>query len=1420
AVAELERRLSVAGLMRWRLEGTDFAAHSAQVDRLRDELLAELEGVEPRSVEVPFLSTVTGDWVDGAELDGGYWYRNLRQPVRFQTAVRAVLDQGCDVLVEVGPHPVLLPWIQETIDERHADAVALATIRRDDGGLDRYTNSLAQAYVHGVRVGWQTSFANTAAAFVELPTYPFAGQRYWPEAGASTGDVSAAGLDGADHPLIGATVELAAGTGVLLTSRFSLSTHPWLADHAVNGETIVPGAVLVELAIQAGALTGCDHVDELTVHAPLILPRDAALNVQVRAQAADEGGYTLGVHSRPVDGAVGMPWTSHATGRLTTDTRQATPMPEQWPPRDAETVDISDLYTRLADAGYQYGPAFRGLAAAWRRGDDIFAEVRLAEGQHADAARTGLHPALLDAALHTMMLLETGDDRLRLPFSWNGVSLHASGATALRVWLSRTAGDAVRLTTADPAGHPVAEIRSLMLGEVAADDLRGGYDHSLYHLDWIPAPASDARPGIAVLGTDTLGLSEAEPDVVVWADLDDVDGAVPDVVVAHLPPSHAADVPAAVRAALQRTLDLVRRWLADERFTAARLAIVTTVAVAAGTGDGVDDLGNAPVWGLVRSAQSEHPGRLVLVDLDNTPESLGALRAALATGEHQVAVRAGAVTCPRLARVNARDSLVPPPRARTWQLDSVGGETLDELAIVAGPDTDEPLPAGHVRIAVRAAGVNFRDVIVGLGVLPDQQHIGSEAAGLVLETGPGVTGIAVGDRVMGVCYQAFGHVAVADHRWLVPIPEGWSDEQAAAVPIAYLTAYYGLVDLAGLQPGESVLVHAAAGGVGTAAVRIAQHLGAEVFGTASPEKWDTLRAHGLAEDHIAGSRTLEFEARFLATTGGAGMDVVLDSLAGDFVDAGLRLLPRGGRFLEMGKTDKRDADQVAAAHPGVIYQVYDLMEAAPERMHEMLVEIVALLETGALEPLPLTVYDVRRAPAALRALSQARLVGKAVLTLPRPLDPDGTALITGATGTLGGLLARHLASTYGLRNLVLTSRAGMAAPGAEELLAELTELGANATVVSCDVADRDALARVLAGVPEEHPLTAVVHAAGVLDDGLIESLSDEQLDRVLQPKVDGAVNLHELTEGMPLSAFVLFSSAAATFGGAGQANYAAANAFLDALAHHRRARGLPASSMAWGFWAQRSAMTTHLGDVEVRRMARSGMAPLDNERGLALFDLAGVVDLAMTVPTRLTPDVLRADSVSPLLRGLVKGGARRLAQAAGQGGDGQALADRLAGMAPAERDRLLLDIVRSNAAVVLGHGASDEVDAGRAFKELGIDSLTAVELRNRLTGATGLRLPTTLVFDHPTPLALARFLGTELVPEGLGGVDSVLAELTRLGDAITALDPGLDERGRITGLLRELVSRWQDSSGSPDEDLGAATNEELFDLVDRGFPLS
>ncbi|WP_159052703.1 type I polyketide synthase, partial [Streptomyces bungoensis] len=556
--------------------------------------------------------------------------------------------------------------------------------------------------------------------------------------------------------------------------------------------------------------------------------------------------------------------------------------------------------------------------------------------------------------------------------------------------------------------------------------------------------------------------------------------------------------------------------------------------------------------------------------------------------------------------------------------------------------------------------------------------------------------------------------------------------------------------LADVRAGERVLVHAAAGGVGMAATQLARYLGAEVFATASAGKWGTLRGLGLDEQHIASSRDTDFEAAFLAVTEGRGVDVVLDSLAGEFVDASLRLLPGGGRFLEMGKTDVRDAEAVAAQHPGVAYQAFDLMNVAPERIGQMLAELVALFEQGAIAPLPVTCWDVRRAPEAFRYLSQARHVGKVVLTVPAPLDVNGTVLVTGGTGGLGGLVARHLASKHGVRRLLLASRRGPEASGAAELVAELLDLGVHAEVVAVDVADRDQLAAALGTIPAEHPLTAVVHTAGVLDDGVVSSMTPERLAGVLRPKVDAVAHLHELTRDADLSAFIVFSSIAGTFGSAGQANYAAANAFLDAFATTRRAAGLPAVSLAWGPWAPGAGMTAELTETDLRRMAREGMRPLAHPHALDLFDAVlesgAALERAAVLPVDLDVAALRSSrqEMPALLRALVRTPARRAAVSQAPVGGTAELRQRVAGLPTAEREKFLLDLVCRQVASVLGHASATDVDADQPFKALGFDSLTSVELRNRVNGATGMRLPATLVFDHPTPAVLARHILSEL----------------------------------------------------------------------------
>jgi NADPH:quinone reductase-like Zn-dependent oxidoreductase/NADP-dependent 3-hydroxy acid dehydrogenase YdfG/acyl carrier protein len=1094
----------------------------------------------------------------------------------------------------------------------------------------------------------------------------------------------------------------------------------------------------------------------------------------------------------------------------------------QWPPSGARPVDLSGLYPRLAERGLGYGPAFQGLRALWRRDGELFAEVVLPREQHDAAGGFGIHPALLDAALHAG--LAEGVDTVRLPFSWTGVSLYATGATALRVRLVPRGEDGLSLAVADQGGAPVAEVDSLVTRAVREGQLhaaRAPRRDPLLVVDWTGLPLPDAEPGrVIVLGADGLDLG-----LETCADLDALaalDPAATVVLSCAAPVAGAeADTAAAVRAEVHRVLAVVRRWLADERFAGATLAVVTRGAVAAGGGERTRDLVHAPLWGLLRSAQSENPDRFVLADVDGRESSRAVLGRALASGESQLALRDGRLAVPRLVRASAGRILQPPADGSAWRLDTAG--TLENLALLPCPQASAPLAPGQVRLSVRASGINFRDVLLGLGVV-DQNVMGGEAAGVVLEVAPDVTDLAPGDRVMGLVMGSFGPVAVVDRRLLVPLPQRWTYAEGASVPVAFLTAYMGLVDLAGLGAGESVLIHAATGGVGLAALQLARHLGAEVFATAGPAKWETLRALGVPEERIASSRSLDFEERIRAAAGERGVDVVLNSLANDFVDASLRLLGSdGGRFLEMGKTDIRDAGQVAADHPGVSYLWYDLVSAEADHIARMWAALLPLFHSGALRPLPTSAWDVRRAVDAFRFMSGARHVGKLVLTMPpAAFDPNGTVLVTGGTGVLGGLVARRLVSEHGVRRLLLLGRRGLAAEGAGALRAELAAAGAEVTIAACDSADREALAATLAEVPAEHPLTGVVHAAGVLDDAMVGSLTPDQVDAVLRPKVDAAWHLHELTRDMDLAAFVLFSSAAGTLGTPGQGNYAAANVFLDALAELRRAQGLPGVSVAWGLWERASGMTGHLDAGDLARLRRAGLSALTDAEGLEMFDAALGADRAPVVAVRLDAGAARASgTVHPLLRQLVGAPARRAVAAGPAGAEqgGQGLRERLAALPAAERGRTLLHLVRDQAALVLGHETSAAIGDDQAFKEFGFDSLTAVELRNRLNTATGLRLPATLIFDYPTAAALAEHLLRELdfaqAPAARADVsdDDVRRLLSTVAPA------RLRESGLLAALL-ELAEPAQEppggtapaADGAPD-DIDDLDADDLIELA-------
>ncbi|WP_220182696.1 type I polyketide synthase, partial [Streptomyces reniochalinae] len=987
------------------------------MDPMLEEFAAVAATLSYHEPVLPIVSTVTGQLVvEGQLTDPGYWVDQVRRAVRFADGVTAT---DASVFVEIGPDGVLSALAQHSVDDA---TVAVPAVRKDGDEAQAFVEALGRLHTTGVPVDW-TAYLGHAPVHVDLPTYAFQHQRYWIEPNRAAGDATHAGLTPVDHPLLTAATELPGTETLLFTGRISLATHPWLADHEVLGTVLVPGTGLLELALQAGHEAGLPEVRELTLREPMLVPATGALEIRVVVGAPDDAGErSVSVHSRG-EADTTAAWMLHAEGTLTAAAATPPATEQVWPPVGAVSVDVSGVYEGLLGRGYVYGPVFQGLRAVWERGDEVFAEVELPEDGVVDAGRFGLHPAVFDAAMHALLVVGGGDAETVLPFVWSGVRLHAAGASRLRVRISRVSG---AMALADAAGAPVLTVESLVSRPVSVEQL-GARNEALFRVEWSPLSVGE----VAGAGTEMVSVGDPVPGLSVdgfddLVSLAESGSVAPLVVSGCCGEEESGDVVGAVRRSVGGVLDLVQGFLGDARLAGSRLVVVTRGAVAVGSGDDVVPTA-APVWGLVRAAQAEHPGRIVLVDVDGASASVGVVAGALASGEPEVAVRSGRVLVPRLVRV------------------------------------------------------------------------------------------------------------------------------------------------------------------------------------------------------------------------------------------------------------------AAAAHEVPV------------------------------------------------------------------VDPASTVLITGGTGGLGALVARHLVTERGVRHLLLVSRSGSDAPGAAELSAELVAAGALVDVRACDVTDRGALSEVIGSVSVEHPLVGVVHAAGVGDTGLIESVSVERLAGVFGPKVDAAWFLHELTCELDLAFFVLFSSAGGLVLPAGQASYAAANVFLDGLAAYRRGLGLVATSLAFGLWETSTGLTRWLGDADVERMRRQGLPALSVEAGLAGFDAGLASSEALLVPLRVDVPALRGRADVPaLLRGLAPPRARRAAQVS----TASDLVERLAGD---DREQVLLDLVREKAAAVLRYPSSESVEPERAFQDLGFDSLTAIELRNELNAATGLRLSATLVFDHPNAQAVARRIESELVGDAAPSSGSVVA---------------------------------------------------------------
>jgi phthiocerol/phenolphthiocerol synthesis type-I polyketide synthase C len=1379
ALEKIAARLDARGVFCRRVR-VDVASHSPQMDPLLGPLRKQLRSLTSRPGTTPFHSTVADGPV--TVVDAAYWARNLRAPVHFGQAVR---DQGRAIFIELSPHPILIGAIIEAAES----GLAVPSLRRGEPEAATLLDGLGTLYRAGYPVPWQRVYGPGPA--VRLPRHPWRRRRYWLDESADPSEVRAA------PPPSGRTDRERPGGSLRNWVVEHSIDRPYLADHRVRGEPVLPGTAYLEMAL-SGAPDGT-VLREVRYREPLVLTGAAtSLRVTFTGDRFEISGGNV----------------VHVTGRLASADERPRPPGRPAPEffrRDlgamGERRTGAEFYARSAADGNQWAGAFRAIAELWRADGRAAGRIEPPPGAPFPAVLDACCQVLAAAGLGGPFLL-AGIEEVRLHRPLTGRPLR-SHATAVAADGSLT-GD-VLITDAD--GAVLAELTGVRLRYLAAAPSH------LYGLRWrqLPPPAPSAAPRDWVILADangvgaglaerlaaaghrctvvTVGDGFARPGsdrlVIDPAAADDYrrmlagsDGAG----VVHLWSLDTNSAPDTLRSAL----------LLAQAAPVARLWFVTRGAQPVGGTPVEPD--QAALWGFVRALAQEHSeSGATLIDLDTAgSDGLYAELTAGRDGEPEIALRGGERYAPRLvpSEAEARDPAPEgsdaaatrsvraelrdggagtarrPPASGTAEVTTETPGLLDTIRLRPGA---RPGPAaGEVEIAVRTAGLNYRDVLIAMNAYPGQDGeptaLGWECAGTVTAVGTGVAGLRPGDEVIALANPALaGHVR-ADARLVFPRPARLRPEDAVSMPVAFLTAYHALCGLARLREGERVLIHSATGGVGLAAIQIARWKGAEILATAGDTGKRALLGM-LGVRHVFDSRSLGYADEVRAVTRGAGVDVVLNTLTGEAFGRNLSLLAPYGRHVELGKRDLVDGTRLdlrpfARNLAYLAVDVADMIRTRPAQAAEILGEVLRRSEAGIFTPLPHTVFAAAEASAAFRHLARARHVGKVVLSFgpgdglpavtsgpvaadrpqaptsgsvaddrpvatdetwtggPARIDPGATYLVTGGLGDLGRIVARWLAES-GARHLLLVGRT----PRPDSpVLGEPAHLGVQVEYAAIDVADEDALRDLLErrAVDGRPPVRGVVHAAGAVAFRLVAELQPDQLDAVLRPKVAGGWALHRVLRETPLDFFVLFSSASAVLGSPMLAAYAAANAFLDGLAHHRRAAGLPALAVDWGFWTG-AGMAARFEAEHGRPLTPDGMASFSPAEGIRVLRalMAGDAVQALVLPTdwgrwrTAHPEAARV----PLLRELLADTDPAEVAAAGvKAGDVEPGRGTEAGRSDPLTGRTVEEYLLGEVAKVLGLPVG-AVSPLRPLKDQGIDSLMAVEVRTRVRRDLGVPLP-------------------------------------------------------------------------------------------------
>ncbi|HZZ38230.1 MAG TPA: type I polyketide synthase [Acidobacteriaceae bacterium] len=1343
-------KLEAEGVRTRELE-VSHAFHSPLLEPILEEFEERAGKVTFGKPRVRVVSNVTGRLAGAGEMDRArYWREHMGQTVQFHAGLQAAIAAGCTTFIEIGPQPHLLSLAKTAVSNPHV--LWLPSMRRGRSGWLDLMSAVRALYEDGAEIDWNAVHEKHGRK-IALSGYPWERQRY-PLPQAATKAAGGTIVDAQAHPLLGTRLASPLEE-IQFQSMIGPAQPAWLADHVLQGKPLVPAAGYLEMALSAARITGLEHaaIEAVAVLQPCFFEERRILQTVIRKT---ETGANFAIHS---SGAAGpKEWLLHATGELTaTPAAAASGGAENLDlarRRCSRTLPVIDFYRSFEERGLNFGPGFRPLTALLMGRGEAVAEFAVpAEAREREDVFT-VHPVALDACVQAvaaaLMSLESGETAVALPAGLERLQVMGD-CRGLAVAHARivTGGDGLRAEFRgfDHDGK-VLLVGEGMIFRAAQGQANGAAPPSadwFYELDWVPLPGDAKSLDMAVgdrwllfgAEEDTQALSSA----LARQGIEPLRGGIP-----ADPVSDIVYVGSAWQKAdggweeLRGCLAVAQMVANREQNTAPRFWVITRAA----QGPGLHHPAQAALWGLARSMALEYPGmRVIRVDLDAA--SLGAedwLRALRAAGEEdEIVVRGQDVY---VARVRRKTPAIAPQAAADdapVQLSIAERGTLEGLQFIAA---ERRAPGeGEVEIEVRAAGLNFRDVLNVLGMYKGKTGpLGGECAGVVRKVGAGVAGFKPGDEVVAVGPGCFSTFLMANAELVWHKPERLSFAAAATLPIAFLTARYALVEVARVQPGESVLIHAGAGGVGLAAIQIARAAGAVVFATAgSEEKRAHLRAMGVSR--VMNSRSADFASEVLEATQGRGVDVVLNSLVGPLIDAGFSALAPGGRFLELGVADLRSQEWVQSTRPDVGYFAIDLSEKNAIVV-SVLTGLMAQFRTGSLQPLPHAIFEMEQAQDAFRWMAQARHIGKIVLSPRRKesvtIRKDGAYLVTGAFSGLGLQLARWLGE-QGASEVVVMGRREPP-PEAFEVFDAMRATGTTVTVHRGDVSQEpDVAAALESGLP----LRGVFHCAGVLEDGAVAQQDWSRFERVLAGKAEGARHLDRLTRDCPLDAFVMFSSIAGVLGSPGQSNYAAANAFLDALAEQRRAENRPGLSVSWGAWGE-SGMAVRHGVVD--RGAGSGMTPMAIRDGLSALGRlieSGAGPRAMVL----------AMNWGQYLANPVPAWHRRLLSGLEEGSGGQAPAttekrrskpeswmEKLRGAGRTQQRNVLRQLLEERIRTTLGLPREQAIASGQPLQELGLDSLLSIELRNSLGASLQRPLPATLLFNYPTLAALTDYLLT------------------------------------------------------------------------------